>query len=98
MERLKKTGAVLIFAKTTPVSKEAIGRRSGDVPKYNEAAQRVMEKHGVAVNDLFAFVQPRHAQIQKQGGQPGNVHFSDEGSQLLGEQVVSHIEAALKRE
>ena len=38
---LKKTGAVLIWCSTTPVSAATQGRVQGDVIKYNEAAAKV---------------------------------------------------------
>jgi len=91
--RLKKTGAKLIWASTTPVPKGAQGRVPGDEGKYNEAAKRVMDKHGVAINDLHAFVAPlrgyKAIQLEK------NVHFMKAGSVELAKQVVAHILKAL---
>ena len=89
--RLKKTGAKLIWASTTPVPEGAKGRVPGDEVKYNAVAKKVMERHGVALNDLYAFAKPRLKDIQL----PANVHFKPEGSKALAEQVAKNILAAL---
>jgi lysophospholipase L1-like esterase len=90
--RLKKTGAKLIFATTTPVPPGVNPHRDPhDVSRYNQIALRIMEENGVAIDDLYAFVLPRLKDIQL----PVNVHFSDEGSKRLADEVVRHIHAAL---
>lgn len=90
--RLKKTHATLIFATTTPVPEGASGRVPGDAKRYNDAALAIMRKHKVPVNDLYTFAISRLDQIQR----PHDVHFTQEGSRLLAEQVVNHILAALE--
>ena len=59
--RLKKTGARLVWATTTPVpeGKQNPTRESADARKYNEVAKKVMDANGIAVDDLFAVVLPR---------------------------------------
>ncbi len=93
VKRLKQTRAKLIFATTTPVPDGAAGRVKSDVERYNRAALAIMKKYGVRVNDLYAFALPRLASIQR----PSNVHFTDEGSRLLAQQVANSILAALKK-
>lgn len=90
---MKKTGAKLIWASTTPVPDAKVNppRKSADVIAFNEAAARVMEKHGVPTDDLYSLALARLAEIQR----PANVHFTDEGSRVLGEQVAAEIERAL---
>jgi lysophospholipase L1-like esterase len=90
--RLKQTGAKLIFANTTLVPEGEAGRFPGDEIKYNAAARRVMEKHGVPINDLHATTQ---AFSPAMFAGPGNVHFSAEGSAKLAGQVVAHVAQAL---
>ena len=90
--RLKQTGAALIFATTTPVPEGSTGRVKGDADRYNEAAREVMARHGVRINDLYAFALPRLESIQ----QPRNVHFTEEGSRLLAEEAANSILEALK--
>jgi hypothetical protein len=89
--RLKETGAVLIFATTTPVPEGAKGRVVGDSAKYNAAALRVMKEHEVAVDDLYAYCMPRLEEIQREA----DVHFIPAGSAKLAEQVAEHIRKAL---
>ncbi|MSU51167.1 MAG: SGNH/GDSL hydrolase family protein [Opitutus sp.] len=89
--RLRKTGAKLIFATTTPVPAQSRGRVENDEVRYNAVAVRVMRELGVAVDDLHAFVKPRQAQLQR----PSNVHFTDEGSARLAEVVVASIAPVL---
>lgn len=85
--RLKRTGAKLIFATTTPVPAGADGRLEPDVTRYNAVASRVMKENGIAIDDLYAFVLPRQAAIQR----PKNVHFTDTGSAQLADAVVASI-------
>lgn len=87
VEKLKETGATLIFATTTPVPEGAVGRVPGDAAKYNEVAKEVMADHGVAVNELHAFVAPHLSEYQR----PANVHFNDIGNAALAEQVAQTI-------
>ena len=89
--RLEKTGAKLIFATTTPVPDGTGFRAKGDDQEYNVAAERVMKKHSVPIDDLCSFAQPRLAEIQ----QPKNVHFTQAGYELLAEQVAKSILKAL---
>jgi acyl-CoA thioesterase-1 len=89
--RLKKTGATLIWCSTTPVPEGAAGRVVGDSAEYNAIAARIMQEHGIAVDDLYAVAKPRLAEIQR----PANVHFTPEGSAFLAEAVAKSIERAL---
>lgn len=93
VQRLKRTGAKLIWATTTPIPEGAVGRVPGDEVKYNAAAKRVMEKHGVAINDLHTFASQfkgyKAIQMEK------NVHFMKAGSVELARQVAAHILKAL---
>lgn len=54
--RLKATGAKVIFATTTPVPEETLGRVRGDEKRYNEVAKAVMTELGVPIDDLCAYV------------------------------------------
>lgn len=90
---MKKTGAKLIWASTTPVpdAKVSPPRKSADVIAFNEAAARVMEKHGVPTDDLYGLALSRLAEIQR----AANVHFTDAGSRVLAERVAAEIKRAL---
>ena len=91
--RMKATGATLLFATTTPVPTGGVKpyRDVNDPQRYNAIAVEIMKEHKVGVNDLYEFARPRLEKIQ----QPVNVHFTNEGSQVLAQQVVEKIQLAL---
>jgi hypothetical protein len=89
--RLKKTKAKLIWAHTTTVPKGEAGRKVVDDDKYNEAAARVMKKHGIEINDLNALTDSFPAALFTA---PGNVHFKTEGSKQIGQVVAKEISQA----
>ena len=91
--RLNKTGAKLIWRNTTPVPPGAKGRYVGDSIKYNTAAARVMKKHGVPTHDLFTMSKARMKELML----PANVHYTKDGSSVLGKDVARAIESALKK-
>lgn len=92
IERLKRTGAILVFATTTPVPEGEVGRKVGDDKIYNKTAVKVMEKHGIEVNDLHAVMDGK---MDRYGVRPGDVHFTSEGSDLLAEAVAAKIREEL---
>ncbi len=95
VQRLKGTGAKLIWATTTPVPEGKLDppRHSGDAPIYNAAALPVMEANHVAIDDLYSFALPRLAEIQ----QHENVHYNEAGYEALAKQVAASIQDALKK-
>jgi acyl-CoA thioesterase-1 len=95
VERLKKTGAKLIWCSTTPVpeGKTQPPRTNDDVIAYNAVAKRIMDENGVAIDDLYTFALPRLKEIQ----QPVNVHFTPAGSKLLAGQVAESILKVLEK-
>jgi len=92
VQRLRRTGARLIFATTTPVPAGSNARIEGSEARYNEAALKVMRENGVAIDDLHAYALAHQAEIQL----PHNVHFTPAGSDRMAALVVSSIETALK--
>jgi acyl-CoA thioesterase-1 len=96
VQRLKQSGAKLVWCSTTPVPAGATGRVPGDEAKYNAAALRVMQAEGVPVDDLCAVVgTPEHRAAM--GGKPKDVHYTDAGSRTLAAEVVKAIEKALAK-
>ena len=94
--RLEKTGAKIIWASTTPVppdTKDGPAATTAIIEK-NEIADRIMQQHGIAIDDLFTFITPRLAEVQN----PKDVHFNGGGYKLLGGHVAESIEAALKKQ
>ena len=90
--RLKKTKAKLIWAHTTTVPEGEAGRKLGDDDRYNEAAVRIMKKHGIEINDLNALSDSFSPALFTAAG---NVHFKTEGSRRLGQAVAEKITAVL---
>jgi hypothetical protein len=88
VERLEKTGAKLVFATTTVVPEGESGRFAGDDVKYNAAAEAIMKKRGVPVDDLHALSKTFATGLFQT---PGNVHYKPEGYQKLAEQVAASI-------
>lgn len=88
IERMKETGATLIFANTTPlpdVPKKRFTAKS--IVERNAAAAKVMAKHKIAINDLFAVITPRLAELQR----PDDCHFNGPGNTFLGERVAAFL-------
>jgi acyl-CoA thioesterase-1 len=110
VERLKKTGAKLIFATTTPVPPGTLGRITGSQRRYNKAALEVMRAENVQVDDLGGYVKtiqdelgpfpprPKKKPYPQREGDPQlpyNVHFTKEGYDQLAKLVVTSIEKNL---
>jgi lysophospholipase L1-like esterase len=95
VSELKKTGARLVWASTTPVPEGNLNppRSDKDVVQFNQLAREIMDENGVQMNDLYGFAKPQLAKIQR----PVNVHFTDDGSKVLADQVAAAIQMALRR-
>ncbi|RMG33467.1 MAG: SGNH/GDSL hydrolase family protein [Planctomycetota bacterium] len=93
VERLKKTGAILIWRNTTPVPKGAKGRVPGDEIRYNAVAEKVMKDYGVIIEDAHGFVLPHLKEWQL----PANVHFNAAGYKALADHAARTILEALRQ-
>lgn len=100
--RMRKTGAKLIWATTTPVPPKAESTMlkrwkkevviSPDLERqYQDAAMQVMKKHEVQVNDLYSLLKPRQNELQAED----NVHFSQAAAYLMAKQVADRIQKNL---
>lgn len=88
VKKLKATEAKLIFATTTPYPAGTKPYREvADAALYNKAAIKLMQKHDIAINDLYAFVLPVMEEVQR----PVNVHFTAHGNRELGQKVAQAI-------
>jgi len=87
---LKETKAVLIWATTTPVTSWDEARQAA-LREKNVAAERLMRKEGVRIDDLSGLVLPHVQAWQMEDG----CHFGPEGCTELGKQVAASISAAL---
>ncbi|MFO1053117.1 MAG: sulfatase-like hydrolase/transferase [Planctomycetota bacterium] len=95
VERLERTGASLVFATTTPVPPGGVRpyRDLADPALYNAIAKRIMDEHHIPIDDLYGLVEPRRAELLPRP----NVHFEAQGYDLLAEQVVASVRAALAK-
>jgi lysophospholipase L1-like esterase len=97
IDRMKATGAKLVFATTTPVPPIlqhgiATGTRVFDsIPERNALAAALMSRNGVAINDLYTVVTNAPADAKRDN----DVHFSPEGYDLLAAAVAASIQAQL---
>ena len=94
LQRLQRELDGVVWATTTPVDEnwhhqnKGFDRLEADVDAYNAAARAVAEDLGVPIDDLFAVVESEgKARLLIQDG----VHFTEEGSQLLGRVVAECI-------
>lgn len=92
VRRLRQTNAALVWANTTVVPEAEAGRRVNDDLKYNEVASRVMQKHGIVINDLNKLSRTFAPELFKG---VGDVHFTSEGYRKLAVQVAASIRTAL---
>ena len=93
VERMKKTGATLVWASTTPIPDDAAKKQTAtSIVERNEAAAAIMAIHNVAVNDLFTAIAPHLDAMQN----PHDVHFNADGYDFLGQCVANAITETLK--
>ena len=92
VQRLRQTGATLIWRPTTPVPEGAAGRVPADLARYNAAAREVVQRHGIAVDDMNSFIRDRNIPHVR----PDNVHFSKNSSALLAKNSAMLIRRKLR--
>jgi acyl-CoA thioesterase-1 len=90
--RMKKPAKQLVWRNTTPIPPGSKARYVGDSVKYNQAAARIMKKHGIPTLDLFT---PSKKNM-KEWMRKADVHYYAHGSQALAELVAEDILKRLK--
>ena len=98
--RILDTDTRLVWATTTPVDEDLHHRNKGfdrfttDVDAYNSVALELAAALEVAVNDLHAVIDGAgRTRLLREDG----VHFTDEGSHLLGEAVAEFVGPLMAR-
>jgi lysophospholipase L1-like esterase len=86
------SNAKLIFVTTTYVPENEGGRFAKDAIIYNEVAKKVMNKHHVIVNDIYDQSIEIH---QKYGLGDDDVHYTDEGSEMLAKIICEFLKKEL---
>ena len=92
--QLKETGATLIWASTTRVPEDEPGRIVGDAAKYNAAAAEIMQRHGIAINDLYTLTLGFDSSL---AAAESDVHYTKQGYAKLAKQVAKSISEELKK-
>lgn len=95
LRELKKTGAKIIFATTTPVSdgKAALpgpvppAHRNEDIIKYNDAVLKAFQGEDIVINDLFSKMYPQKEELLCDD----MIHPNPDGITFLGSLVANAI-------
>ena len=91
--RIKKLcpNARVIFATSTKVLSEKMGknfkRYNEEIEKYNEAATKVVKKHGFKVNDLYAV----SATLPEEAHSDAVHYYTPAGTEAFTNQVLSFV-------
>ena len=96
LKQLKKTGAKIIFATTTPTHSKKEIRQSptgsrhfnSDIEKYNAAAVALMRSEGIAVNDLYPLL---IGDLDRYINLDDLIHPTKEGMEVLSAQIAAKI-------
>jgi lysophospholipase L1-like esterase len=83
--RLKKTGAVLVWARTTPFANDPDAQKQ--CAMLNETADAVMAKEGIKIDDLYATVASDLGKYIS----GDKVHFNQHGVRVQAEQVAKTL-------
>ena len=102
VKRLRRVcpNAKLIFATSTPVLEDQFGspdhfmRYNADIEAYNAAAVRIMEKLGVAVNDLYAVAK----QLPREAHSDATHFYTELGKTAFGDAVTEAVLRAVDEE
>lgn len=95
LRELKKTGALIIFATTTPVSDKKQyfegpvppANKNEDIMAYNEAILDAFKGENIIINDLFGIMYPQREKYLSED----MVHPNEAGVKLLGSAVSDVI-------
>lgn len=95
VEKMKATGARLIWASTTPIPEPPLKpeRTFGDVAEYNAIAAKVMKENGIPTDDLNAWMTPRFDELHN----PQDLHYGEKGYAFLADKVAEEIGKALEQ-
>lgn len=95
LRELKKTGAKIVFATTTPVSDDKAklpgpmppAHKNDDIISYNKVVVKVFKGEDIFVNDLFSAMYPDKEKYLSDD----MIHPNDDGVRLLGGLVANAI-------
>ena len=82
--------AEVIFATTTPVIEEQANwayRSNAELESYNRIARELLRPQGVRINELGKFAAEKCQNLHRDW-----VHYNDEGSSLLADEIIQYLE------
>jgi hypothetical protein len=93
VRKLRPTGAKLVFAVTTPPCigperKVQFTVTNERAQAFNHSALKIMNKYGVAINDLYSAIEKNRSRYQRG---KNDVHYNEAGRDLLASQVAKVI-------
>ena len=99
LRELKKTGATIIFATTTPVSDEKMdlpgpmppAHKNQDIIHYNHAVLEAFKNEDIMIDDLFSLIYPQKEKYLSDD----MIHPNADGVKLLGTAVANCIRKAM---
>lgn len=97
LSRLQKTGAKLVWVRTTPPPPQSPlnpDDHSGEkCNRINQVADEVMKQNSIPEVDLYSLLEPRLAELQLLN----SVHFTEAGYDVMGSEVASAVLSVLGR-
>ena len=90
LQRLHKTGAKIIWVRTTPAppsGKNNEGFNDAQCDQINHIADEVMKVSNIPEVDLYALMKPKLNECQL----PDNVHFKEPGYAVMGQEVAMAV-------
>jgi sialate O-acetylesterase len=97
LKHLKTVTPRVIWATTTPAPdrNNTLGPESQNaaVVTRNQMSKKIAAEQGVSVIDLYGLVEPRRETLQGFA----NLHFTPEGSKLMGEEIAARIAEELEK-
>jgi len=90
LSRLRRTNAKIVWVRTTPAPPSGISQEGitfQEVEQLNHAADAVMTRNAIPEVDLYSLLAPRLGQLQLEN----NVHFTDDGYAVMGNEIVNAV-------
>lgn len=89
--RLRKTGAKIIFATSTPCNSKYTLMKNEDIVRYNKAAVELLKDKVDDINDLYSLVNAHIDEFICDD----NIHLNKDGIKTVGDQVTLYIKKYL---
>jgi len=87
IERIKPRTRKVVWLTSTPVPEGANEYVEGSIDRLNSAATPLMQKLGIPVIDLYAYILPKVSEFQL----PKNCHYKGEGYDYMGAFLAENI-------